>query len=89
GYRSTEAHATTLLAELDARAGRAEDAAAHARTALSAHRQTGHRAGEARTLLLLARLCESAGQPGGALRRRREALGIFADLGVPATPDGS
>jgi hypothetical protein len=56
----TTGQALTLLARLDYEAGLQEPAAEHARQALAVHRGTGHRLGEAKTLLLLDQLGELA-----------------------------
>ncbi|TFV32467.1 hypothetical protein E4K10_20645 [Streptomyces sp. T1317-0309] len=80
-----EGQALTVLC----RAAEAESAHAAAvalgREALTVHRRTGHRLGEARALLALARALR--GTDGGRRRTRAPAgTGVFSAVGVP--PEG-
>ncbi|NUT25468.1 MAG: tetratricopeptide repeat protein, partial [Streptomyces sp.] len=68
----------------------AESEGAHAkavelgRQALSNHRRTGHRLGEARTLLILGRALRNNDEdPAEAALMRQQAQAVFAEVGVP------
>jgi tetratricopeptide (TPR) repeat protein/transcriptional regulator with XRE-family HTH domain len=78
GYRVLEGDALTALAAAHLRRGCPEEAVAYARRALPVHRETGHLAGEARTLVMLGRAL-----PDGE-GAEREALALFAEIGAPA-----
>jgi hypothetical protein len=54
------------------------------RKALAVHRETGHRPGEARTLMALARAHRKTDNAAAELMRR-QARAIFTDIGVPET----
>lgn len=68
--------------------GTAESEAAYAtavalgREALAVHRRTGHRLGEARTLVALARAVQRTDGAAAGLMRQ-QASDIFSDVGVP------
>jgi hypothetical protein len=51
--------------------------------ALALHRQTGHRLGQARTLLVVGHALRRTGDTDAALSRWREALALFTDIGSP------
>lgn len=53
------------------------------REALAIHRETGHRLGEARTLVALAHVLQKT-DDAAAEPMRQQALDIFWDVGVPA-----
>jgi t-SNARE complex subunit (syntaxin) len=78
-----EGRALTALSET------AESEEAHAtavklgQEALAVHRLTGHRPGEARTLLALARAHRKTDGAAAELMRQ-QAWDIFSDIGVPA-----
>ncbi|MFD9007269.1 hypothetical protein ACFV0T_41150 [Streptomyces sp. NPDC059582] len=54
------------------------------RKALAVHRETGHRLGEARTLMALARAHRKTDSAAAELLRQ-QARDIFSDTGVPET----
>ena len=55
--------------------------------ALAVHRETGHRLGEARTLMALARAHRKTDGAAAELMRQ-QAWVIFSDIGVPETEYG-
>lgn len=82
-FRVVEGRALTALCET-AEAEEAHGTAVElGEEALAVHRETGHRLGEARTLMALARAHR---KPDGAAElMRRQARAIFSDIGVPKT----
>ncbi len=86
GYRVLEGQARTALAAIQLGRGEADEAAALANEALAAHRETGHRLGEAEALLVLGGVADRTGDPDRALARRRDATTLLADIGA-AEPD--
>jgi DNA-binding SARP family transcriptional activator len=80
GYRMLEGQALTALAGLALRYGDAAEAVRQGERALVVHRETGHRLGEARTLVVLAEA-----DPGNAKAYLEEALAVFTETG--ATPE--
>ncbi|MDF3139979.1 MULTISPECIES: BTAD domain-containing putative transcriptional regulator [unclassified Streptomyces] len=86
GFGVVEGQALTVLCRT-AEAGSADAAAAAValgREALAVHRETGHRLGEARTLMALARAHRKT-DPAAAEPMKRQARDIFSDVGVPET----
>lgn len=77
-YRFLEGRALNVLAEIDLQSGR--PAADRVREALLIHRQTGHRAGEAVSLWLLADCAAVAGDHATANRLRVEARDLHAAI---------
>jgi DNA-binding SARP family transcriptional activator len=69
GYRLLEGRARTALAEISHAMGENGQAAEQARAALAVHRDTGHRGGETRTMVLLSTLEDyhppAVGRPDG------------------------
>jgi DNA-binding SARP family transcriptional activator len=65
GYRVTEGKSLTVRGEVRLGQGRYDEAGADLRQALRLHHETGYRAGEARTLTLLARLSRATGGAAG------------------------
>ncbi|MEU9149889.1 hypothetical protein AB0D59_04950 [Streptomyces sp. NPDC048417] len=55
--------------------------------ALAVHRQTGHRLGEARTLVALGRALHKT-KDAAAGPARHQALAVFSDVGVPVQEYG-
>jgi DNA-binding SARP family transcriptional activator/tetratricopeptide (TPR) repeat protein len=86
GYRVLEGQARTALAAILLEQGEFGEAAALADQALAAHRETGHRLGEAEAMLVLGGVADRTGDPDRALARRRKAATLLADLGA-AEPD--
>ncbi|MEW2463403.1 hypothetical protein AB0919_00045 [Streptomyces sp. NPDC046994] len=86
GFRVVEGQALTVLC----RAAEAEPAHPAAvglgREAPAVHRGTGHRLGEARALLVLARALR--GTAGDAELVRQQALEVFSEVGVPPEASG-
>jgi hypothetical protein len=78
--RLLEGQALTILADVSLGQGDAGQAGDHARQALALHRKTGHRLGEARTLLGLAQ--RHTGDAGAALPVLQQALGLFTGIGA-------
>ncbi|WP_433271898.1 BTAD domain-containing putative transcriptional regulator [Actinosynnema sp. CS-041913] len=76
GYRVVEGKALTALARAELAKGNTAEAVAHAREALETHRTTGHRPGEAHTLLLLGHV-----EPDPA--HWRTALDLFTRMRAP------
>ncbi|MFA3843528.1 AfsR/SARP family transcriptional regulator [Streptomyces aureus] len=81
--RVVEGQALTALCDVAAAEQAHATAAELGREALTIHRETGHRSGEARTLLALARAHRKSDRTA-AERMRQQARDIFADIGVPA-----
>jgi DNA-binding SARP family transcriptional activator len=86
GYLVLEGQALTVLAAILLDQGESGEAADLATQALAAHRETGHRLGEAEALLVLGGVADRTGDPDRALARRREAAKVLADIGA-AEPD--
>jgi DNA-binding SARP family transcriptional activator len=86
GYRLLEARARTVLASLLAARGATGEATAQAEQALTAHRRTGHRLGEATALVLLGDLADRTGDRDRALAHHRDAAALLRRIGavVPA-----
>jgi transcriptional regulator with XRE-family HTH domain/tetratricopeptide (TPR) repeat protein len=85
GYRVFEGEAHALLAEISLdRADHAALATArqHGEHALALQRATGHRLGEAGTLLLLGRIADAAGHSDAA-SHREAAQTLCAQIGLP------
>src|SRR5205814_8138086 len=76
GYRVLEGHAHVALAGIHLDGASPDRAVAHARQALDLHRDTGHRLGQARALVVLGR-----GTPDGH-DHWTEALEIFTACGA-------
>ncbi|MET8636189.1 hypothetical protein [Streptomyces sp. NPDC004680] len=87
GFRVVEGQALTVLCRV-AEAEPAHTAAVGlGREASAVHRGTGHRLGEARALLVLARaLRETAGDAAELVCQ--QALEVFSEVGVPAEASG-
>lgn len=88
-FRVVEGQAlTALLSGVTAQSGTPRSEEAHAaavelgRKALSVHRETGHRLGEARTLMALARVVGKTDSDAAA-RMRQQAGDVFSAIGVP------
>jgi tetratricopeptide (TPR) repeat protein len=81
GFGVLEGQARTVMAATRLAQGQHDEAARHARSALAVHRRTGHRLGEARTLVILGNALREA--TGAAVARRcwREALELFSESG--------
>ncbi|MGW2339101.1 BTAD domain-containing putative transcriptional regulator [Streptomyces sp. NPDC001661] len=82
-FRVIEGQALTALCDVAASKQTHARAAELGREALTIHRETGHRPGEARTLLALARAHRRTDHPASELMQQ-QAQGIFEDMGVPA-----
>ena len=76
----------TALAVLH-RVRQCDKAINYARRALEIHRDTGHRLGEAQTLLALGQVLNDTGQTDTALANWRMALAIFTAIGTPEVED--
>ena len=74
-----EGQALTALAGIALRCGDGAEAVRQAERALAVHRETGHRLGEARTLVVLAEA-----DPGSAQVCLEQALAIFTEAGANA-----
>lgn len=86
GYRVLEGQARTVLAAIQLDNGEYAEAVELAMEALAAHRETGHRLGEAEALLVLGGVADRTGDPDRALARRRDAATLMTDIGA-AGPD--
>jgi DNA-binding SARP family transcriptional activator/tetratricopeptide (TPR) repeat protein len=86
GYRVLEGQARTALAAIRLNRDEFAEAMTLATEALAAHRETGHRLGEAEALLVLGGVADRTGDPDRALVRRREAATLLTDIGA-AEPD--
>lgn len=86
GYRVLEGQARTVLAAIRLTGDELTEAVALATEAVAAHRETGHRLGEAEALLVLGGVADRTGDPDRALARRRDAATLLADIGA-AEPD--
>jgi tetratricopeptide (TPR) repeat protein len=67
---------------LDQRAGRHDQAVESARQALAIQRDTGHRLGQAHTLLVLGHALHPEGADA-ALPHWQQALALFTEIGTP------
>jgi len=83
GYRILQGQAQTALAAAQIELGDAEQAIAHARQALEIQRQTGHRLGEARALVVLGHALYRTGDAAAARPYWQEALALLTDIGHP------
>jgi tetratricopeptide (TPR) repeat protein/transcriptional regulator with XRE-family HTH domain len=89
GYRIYHGEALAELGRIQLEAYRrdhnpatADTARAYLEQALDLQRRTGHRVGEARTLILLGELAHTTGDPAAADRHWRAALALGAKLGL-------
>ena len=82
GYRVLEAQARNAMAEILLDRDEFAEAAELASQALAAHRETGHRRGEAEALVVLGGVADRTGDPDRAQTRRREAAALLADIGA-------
>lgn len=73
----------TITASIELNRGKLERFQALADQALESHRRTGHRPGEAQTLLLLARNAETSEGWTAAEPLYRDALALFEEMGMP------
>ncbi len=78
GYRVLEGKALTALARVELERGNLADAVAHGREALEIHRTTGHKSGEAHTLLVLGHA-----EPDRMSAHWRVALELFTRMRAP------
>ncbi|MER7196181.1 BTAD domain-containing putative transcriptional regulator [Streptomyces sp. CB01635] len=85
-FRVVEGQALTALCDIAASEEAHATAVELGREALTIHRETGHRPGEARTLLALARAHRKTDGPAAELMRQ-QAWDIFSDIGVPTKED--
>jgi tetratricopeptide (TPR) repeat protein len=81
-FRVVEGQALTALARPMESERDLATAADLAERAITIHHETGHRLGEARTLMALARIRRRTDSAAAELLSRR-ALAIFEDVGVP------
>lgn len=81
-FRVVEGQALTALCDIAASEEAHATAVELGREALTIHRETGHRPGEARTLLALARAHRRTDGTAAELMRQ-QAWDIFSDIGVP------
>jgi hypothetical protein len=81
-YRLLEGQAYACLADLRLALGEPEEAVRAARQAVAIQRETGHRLGEARALVLLDRGLHAAGRPDRRRTAARRALQIFNAAGA-------
>jgi DNA-binding SARP family transcriptional activator len=86
GYRVLEGQARTVLAVVHLATEELDEADELATQALTTHRETGYRLGEAEALLVLGGVADRTGDPDRAVARRREATSLLADIGA-AGPD--
>jgi DNA-binding SARP family transcriptional activator len=82
-FRVVEGQALTALCDIAASEETHATAVELGQEALTIHRETGHRPGEARTLMALARAHQKADGAAAELMRQ-QARDIFSDIGVPA-----
>ncbi|MFC9454348.1 BTAD domain-containing putative transcriptional regulator [Streptomyces sp. NPDC056983] len=82
-FRVVEGQALTTLCDIAASEQAHTKAVELGHEALTIHRETGHRPGEAHTLLTLAHAHQKTDQAAAELMRR-QAWDIFSDIGVPA-----
>ncbi|HEX6361004.1 AfsR/SARP family transcriptional regulator [Actinophytocola sp.] len=85
GYRVLEARARTVLAAIQLDRDELFEAEDLAQLALTSHRETGYRLGEAQALLVLGEVAERTGNPTQASERRRDAAILLADIGAAAS----
>ncbi|WP_326636417.1 tetratricopeptide repeat protein [Nonomuraea fuscirosea] len=83
GIRPLQGHAHTTLAATHHQLGCYDQALMHAQQALELHQQTGHRLGAARALQVMGCVLRDAGDLLTAVRRWKEALELFTDIGSP------
>ncbi|MER5795486.1 BTAD domain-containing putative transcriptional regulator [Streptomyces sp. NPDC001980] len=83
-FRVVEGQALTALCNIAAFGETITTAVELGREALTIHRETGHRPGEARTLMALARAHRKVDGAAADLMRR-QARDIFSDIGAPVT----
>ncbi|HEX6869491.1 MAG TPA: tetratricopeptide repeat protein [Micromonosporaceae bacterium] len=83
GLQVHEGHALTTLAAAELASGAVPPASAHAEAALTVHRCTGHRRGEADTLVILAQLAARRDGPAAARPWWAAALDRYLELGLP------
>jgi tetratricopeptide (TPR) repeat protein len=82
GYRMLEGQAATTLADIQLTLGAAGEAVEQAEQALAIHRETGHRVGQVRALVVLGdALRHTQGTPA-ALPVWRQALTLAGDIGA-------
>ncbi|MGW1506827.1 AfsR/SARP family transcriptional regulator [Streptomyces mirabilis] len=87
-FRVVEGQALTALCDIAESDGTCATAMEQlGREALAIHRETGHRPGEARTLMALVRAHRKTDRTGAELMRL-QARAIFSDIGVPETEYG-
>jgi tetratricopeptide (TPR) repeat protein len=83
GFRVVAALALTTLLDINLSTGNVPRALAYGQRALTLHRVTGHRHGEARTALLLGHVLHAAHRPAAAHAAWRTAATLFTDIGAP------
>jgi DNA-binding SARP family transcriptional activator len=83
GYRVLDGLARTVLAAVRLTQSRFDEALDLAETALIGHRDTGHRLGEARALLVLERLAARTGRAELARMHGHAARALFAEISAP------
>jgi tetratricopeptide (TPR) repeat protein/transcriptional regulator with XRE-family HTH domain len=83
GMRVFQGHVHTTLAATHYRLGWYDRALTHARQAVELHRQTGCRLGAARALQVMGFVLRDAGDLLTAVRRWKEALELFTEIGSP------
>ncbi|MGX1676348.1 BTAD domain-containing putative transcriptional regulator [Streptomyces sp. NPDC055400] len=82
-FRVVEGQALTVLCDIAASEEAHTTATELGREALTIHRETGHRPGEAHTLMALARAHRKTDGAAAELMRQ-QAWDIFSDIGMPA-----
>jgi tetratricopeptide (TPR) repeat protein len=83
GYRMLVGRAGTVLAAIHLAGNRVDRCVAAAREALAIHRETGHRLGEARTLVILGDALLRADGRDAAMSAWQRSYAIFETAGVP------
>jgi len=78
-----EGLALTMLAQVHLAQGELDEASRRAEQAVAVHRETGHRLGEARALVLLGRAVGEGAGCEAAARSWQRAYAILTDLGSP------
>lgn len=81
-YQILLAQAHSSLAAIHLDLERHDEAIRHAQEALDIHRRTGHRLGQARTLVVLGRALQSTHGPAAATACWQEALALFIGIGT-------
>lgn len=82
-YRLLEGRAMTVLATVHLAARDINAALRQARAAIAVHRETGHRPGEADTLLVLGHALRQAAEPTLGREQWQAAIALYADIGSP------